>query len=227
MRIDLSSLMFNMNIESGGGTPSWGTGLGQSAKEEHKLTYKGCEDILVGMIYKQVDIADSYCPLGKGGKKQDDYEYVISSVFEKIYVNNVLIPDAKFQLLLVKQLAGQFEQHIGRRTLKYNPKMTYKGETINKDCFDKICKELELSNEAAWFVSDIDVVSQDELHFTAKIIDKKKARSFASSEERKNFCENRAEEVKEQDLFYKKKEPIKVDEGPINIKSNKKIEIKI
>lgn len=227
MRLDLSSLMFNMNIEKGGGTPSWGTSLGQSYKEEHRFTYKGCEDILVGMLYKKVNDDDVTCPLGKGGNKKDDYEFVLSSVFEKIYVNDVKIPNAKFLLLVVKQLVGEHTEHIGRTTLKYNPKMTYKEEKINEDCFEKIKKELNLSDEAAWFISDLNIVNQDEIHFTAKIVNATQSQTYKTSEARKNYCEKRADKVEKQDIIIKPVKKIEMNDDPLIIKSDKKIEIKI
>lgn len=55
MRLNLSSLAFGSTIIKGGGTPSWGTELGQS-KPEYKFTVDGCEEILVGMLYNSVNL---------------------------------------------------------------------------------------------------------------------------------------------------------------------------
>lgn len=198
MRIDLSSMMFNMPLKVGGGTSSWGTSLGQGT--DHKLDFAGSESIIVGMVYSKTKKDDEiYCPLGKGGNKQDDYEYVLSAKFDKIYVNKVLIPDASFVLLIVKQLVANATQHIGRRTLKYSPKITFNKKTINQDCIDKIIDYVGLNNDSAWFVSDIDIVNQDELHFTIKIVDKDNKKEFEDSSERKKFIENRANKTEKID----------------------------
>lgn len=50
MKLNLSTLSFGSYIDKGGGTPSWGTELGQS-KPDYKFTVEGCEEILVGMLY--------------------------------------------------------------------------------------------------------------------------------------------------------------------------------
>ena len=235
MRLDLTSIMFNMDIIIGGGTPSWGTALGQG--EGHKFTYDGCEELIVSMLYNKIDERKVYCPLGKGGQKQNEYDYILASKFDKIYVNDLLIPDASFVLLIVKQLVSSpsAQQHIGRRTLKYNPKITYSGKAINQDCFDKIVNVLGLKQNSAWFISDIRTIDQDEIHFVAKIVDKDKKMLFRDSAERKNYCEDRAEKTTEQDIFVKYdfgqtedsrvcEDPIKY--GPIVLSGNMK-EIKI
>lgn len=183
MIIDIGSIMFNMEIETGGGTPSWGTDLGQS--KDHKFLDK-VNNIIIGMLYKSVsNIKDVFCPLGKGGSKQDDYEYVLAGKFDKIYVNNIKVEDAEFVLLIVKKITGDF--HVGRRTLKYSPKITYQDSEINAECFKKIKSVLGLNNNSAWFVYDIEVINQDELHFSAIIADKDTNMIFKDVDERKNF----------------------------------------
>ena len=189
MKIDLTSMMFNMTTTEGG-NPSWGTSLGQGA--DHKIEYLGSNDIIIGMVYKKIDINDVFCPLGKGSKKQGDYEMVLAGVFDKIYANNIFIPNARFILLIVKQLVSSPDssQHVGRLTLKYNIKMTYKNEGINEACFNEIVKNLDLNESSAWFVSDINVLNQDELHFSIKIADANGPKNFKNSKERKNFCQS-------------------------------------
>lgn len=49
MKLNLSTLSFGSYIDKGGGTPSWGTELGQS-KPDYKFSVEGCEEILVGML---------------------------------------------------------------------------------------------------------------------------------------------------------------------------------
>ena len=62
MKLNLSTLAFGSIIEKGGGTPSWGTELGQS-KPDYKFTVEGCEDILVGMLYNSVNLHHVSLPL--------------------------------------------------------------------------------------------------------------------------------------------------------------------
>ena len=164
MILNLGSLAFNANIQTSGGTPAWGTELGQG--DGYKFSFEDMSDFFTGMVYKAIsDTENVTCPLGKGGNQRADYDFVIASIFDKIYVNGQKVSNASFLLLIVKKLIG--DHHVGRRTIKYNPRMTYQGKCINDDCFKKIATTMGLPDNAAWFVYEIFIINQDELHFTA------------------------------------------------------------
>lgn len=183
MTLNLGSLAFNANLESGGGTPAWGTELGQG--EGYRFLFEGAGEFLTSMVYKSVpDVNEITCPLGKGGGRTDDYEFVLGSVYDKIYVNGIKIPDAKFILLVVKTINGNF--HVGRRSIKYNPRMTYHGIAYNDDCYKRIPAILGIKDDAAWFIDEIFTNNQDELHFVAYVLDANHPQNYASNEDRKN-----------------------------------------
>ncbi len=183
MKLDIGSITFNMNIADGGGTPSWGTALGQNA--DYKFSVPGAEELITSMVYSIMDNKELVsCPLGKGGQSTN-YKTELASLYKKVFVNGKLIPDAKFILLIVKQIEGK--KHIGRRTLKYSPKITYDDQEINEDCIRKIILNLGLKEESAWFVYSIYTKNQDELHFNAIIADSDKSLTFNNTEERKKF----------------------------------------
>ena len=182
MILNLGSLAFNANIESGGGTPAWGTELGQG--EGYKFVFEDMSDFFTGMVYKSIpDLDNITCPLGKGGKQRADYDFVIASLFNKVYVNGKPVKDGRFLLLVVKKLHG--DHHVGRRTIKYNPRMTYRGEFINEDCYKKMAFTMGLQENAAWFVYELFIVNQDELHFTAFKLDEE-PKSYRNNDERRN-----------------------------------------
>lgn len=182
MILNLGSLAFNATISGGGGTPAWGTELGQG--EGYRFAFEDMSDFFTGMVYSSIpDISNVTCPLGKGGKQQQDYDFVIASLFTKIYVNDKRVEDARFILLVVKKIVG--EHHVGRRTIKYNPRMTYKGKEINNDCYRKMAFTLGLDEESAWFVNEIAIKNQDELHFYAYVLGDS-AKEYASNDIRKN-----------------------------------------
>jgi hypothetical protein len=188
MILDTGSLMFNMDLTIQGGNPSWGTEMGQGVG--HKFNFENADSFFEGMVFKSVSdiksVTDVVCPLGKGGAQQENYEYVMASLFDKVYANETLIPDAQFLLLIVKRINGETEVHIGRRTLKYSPKMTYKGKEINQDCFDKIVQQLGMTGKSAWFINSIDIKNQDELHLGVYIAGDNPM-SFADVYQRKDF----------------------------------------
>ena len=183
MKLDIGSLAFNLNIIDGGGTPSWGTALGQNAN--HNYSVPGVEELLTSMVYCTIDQHEVYCPLGKGGSQQESSSYELASLYEKVYANGVLIPDAKFVLLIVKKLEGDY--HVGRRTLKYSPRITYREQAFNDDCFNKIARALGISGNGAWLVYSLHTKNQDELHFDIIIADKNDSLSFVNTDERKKY----------------------------------------
>ena len=184
MILNLSSLYFNLDIESHGGTPSWGTELGQG--KDYKFSFEDKESFMLGMVYNAIpDTENVFCPIGKGGNQADNYDFVISSLFSKIYVNGEMVVGAQFLLLIIKKLIG--EHHVGRRTLKYNPKMTYHGRRINEDCFNRMAATLGVTPNGAWFVSEINVVEQDELHFSVYVVEKEVPQKYKSLQERKEI----------------------------------------
>lgn len=214
MKLNSGSLAFNCDTIGEGNTPAWGKELGQG--EDHKFSFEdikleGLRDIISGMAYKAVNPnkTDIYCPLGRGGKKQHEYEYTLAGIFDKIFVNDIIVHDAKFILLVVKQISGK---HIGRHFLKYNPRMTYLGEALNEDCFSKIEDTLGISHTASWFINDINVKNQDELHFNAYILDPNDPTEYATISERKlafdkaigNSSSEKTKEEKLIDILSKK-----------------------
>ena len=182
MILNLGSLSFNADVATGGGTPAWGTEMGQG--DGYRFAFEDMEPFLTALVYNSVpDVNNVTCPLGKGGAQTQDYEFVIASLFKKVFVNDIKIQDAEFLLLVVKKIVGT--HHVGRRTLKYNPRMTYHGREINNDCYNKMATTLGLSSDAAWFVSEIYTKNQDELHFVAYPLDGSK-KIYPSNEDKKN-----------------------------------------
>ena len=182
MILNLGSLAFNANIKGGGGTPTWGTELGQG--QGYRFNFEDSGELLTSMLYMSVeDITNVTCPLGKGGGRRDDYEFVVASLYDKIYVNGIHVKGAKFLLLIVKQVAGEY--HIGRRSIKYSPRITYNGFAYNEACYKLIPQTLGISSEAAWFIDEIYTLNQDELHFVAYVLNESGEKEYQSNEERK------------------------------------------
>lgn len=186
MKLNLSSLAFGSIIEKGGGTPSWGTELGQS-KPDYKFTVEGCEEILVAMLYNSVNLHHVSLPLGKGGHvdiASNFEECHLASVFRKVYINNIRI-GYPFMMVMIKE---QSASHTGRRSIKYSDKISYNyaGERLSNQEFFRIArKELGLNWESCWFIYEVNVRNLDELHFKAVIVNKDYSESYRDSSERK------------------------------------------
>jgi hypothetical protein len=187
MKLNLGSLAFNLDLNIGGGTPAWGTEMGQG--DGYRFNFEDMSDFFTALVYRAIpDLNNITCPLGKGGNQRQDYDFVIASLFDKVYVNNIFVPNAQFILLIVKRLAG--EHHIGRRTLKYSPKITYQEKEINANCYKEIQNVLNLNNKSAWFIDEINVKNQDEIHFTAYIVNQNDSISYNSTIERRTDMES-------------------------------------
>lgn len=186
MKLNLSSLAFGSIIEKGGGTPSWGTELGQS-KPDYKFTIEGCEDILVGMLYNSVNLHHVSLPLGKGGHvdiASNFEECHLASVFRKVYINGILI-GYPFMMVLIKELSAS---HTGRRSIKYSDKIAYSfsGERLSNQEFFRVArKKLGLNWESCWFIYEMNVLNQDEFHFKAVVVNTESSESYRDSAERK------------------------------------------
>lgn len=182
MILNLGSAIFNTDTASGGGTPSWGTEMGQG--EGYKFNFEDCGSLLTSLLYNSVQNPQArvFCPLGKGGNQAGDYEFVVASKYDKIFVNGIRVNGVSFVLLVVKKLVGA--NHVGRRTIKYNPRITLDNQNFNEQCFSQMAHCIGASSTGAWFISEIYSVNQDELHFTAHVIDANNHFTFHNSEHR-------------------------------------------
>ncbi len=187
MNLDLGSFSFGSYLNSGGGTPSWGTSLGQS-KPDYKFTYPGAEILLVGMIYCSVPLDRVSLPLGKGGhvyQASELEECQVASLFWKVYINGIRI-NYPFVMVLVKETS---DSHSGRKSIKYSDKNTYQSGNeyfSNQEFIRQVRISFGMSKDSCWFVYKIEVYNQDELHMSAIIVDKDNPVEYENSSERRN-----------------------------------------
>jgi len=173
MRIDFASLAFGFRIKSGGANPNWATSFGQG--KEHKINNDpAIDEMLKALIYTSAPLEKISTKIGKGGRvvygKATDSPIVLASVFSKVYINDTLIPDGKYILLVTRDTT---ESHAGRLRLKYGPSNTFEdsGETYSNELFfEKARQQLSLAEDACWFVSEINVANQNELILKAVIV---------------------------------------------------------
>ena len=162
MRIDFATLAFGYRVKSGGNTPNWATALGQG--NGYRINNNPeINEILKGMVYSSASLEKITTKIGKGGKvvagNEPNSPIVIAAVFSKVYVNDVLINDGKFVLLITRDTS---ESHAGRLRLKYGPGNAY-FDYSNQNFFHQVTKQLNLADDACWFVSDISIRNQNEL----------------------------------------------------------------
>lgn len=170
MKVDITSMFFNSSIDGQTATPAWRTSLGQNKTKECRIEtdVPGVIDIIVGMTYK---IAGDISKLDMTGISGS---LLMCSVFDKIYVNSVLLPDTSYTLLLLRETS---QSHEGRVQLCYSPHIVYEGKR-NAETIDKIRTAIGCEPQGCWFVYDISIKNQDELHFSTKVVDSEKPKVY-------------------------------------------------
>ena len=180
MKVDITSMFFNSSIEGKTATPAWRTSLGQSKVKECRFEVEtpGLIDIIVGLTYKMQN------DLSKLDRNNISGELLVCSVFNKIYVNSKPIDGALYTLLLLKETSTS---HNGRLQLCYSPHIVYNGYK-NSDTLTLIQQMLGVTTDGCWFVHDISIKNQDELHFAAVVVDSHNPTIYkGTSQERSNY----------------------------------------
>ena len=157
-------MFFNSSIEGKTATAAWGTSIGQNASKSCRIeTGKdGVIDFIVGMTYKSTTNFESL-DISKGSSNR---ELLMLSSFDKIYINDQKLEDAKYHIILVKELS---DSHYGRLIVSYAPYITFEGYS-NEETIELMQNALGCSAEGCWFVYDISIKNQDELHFSAVVV---------------------------------------------------------
>lgn len=164
MKVDVTSMFFNSSIEGKTATAAWGTSIGQNASKSCRIETdkEGVVDFVVGMTYKSTTNFGSL-DISKGSSNR---ELLMLSSFDKVYINGNKLEDAKYHVILVKELS---ESHYGRLIISYAPYITFEGHS-NEETIELMRNVLGCSPEGCWFVYDISIKNQDELHFSAVVV---------------------------------------------------------
>ena len=188
MKLDNSTFAFNFTIAGSAGNPNWSTALGQGVG--HKINPgDDIVDVLKGVSYKGVPLASVQVPLKKGAHVYNGADVesgvVSAAKFDDVYLNGSKVPRCSFVLLVVRDTDGA---HKGRLKLKYSPKIEVlddQGNVIfsNEDGLEKMRQALSLRPTACWFVYDLKVVAQDQLHLAACVADPRNPVSYTSTKD--------------------------------------------
>lgn len=164
MKIDITSMFFNSSVK-GTATAAWRTSIGQNNKKKCKIEtdVPGVTDVVVGILHLLKDDFTSKSHMTRGGNND---ELLVSSVFDKVYVNGIHVENCKYVLSIVREHTAS---HDGRKELCYSPNLCY-GDISNSVAIKLIANALGCTEEGCWFVYDISVINQDELHFSAVVV---------------------------------------------------------
>lgn len=130
------------------------------------------------MLYKSIS-DKGHIDISAGSRNR---EILLCSLFDKIYINSQRITDQSFLLFLVREKS---KSHDGRLLISYPPYALYDKTPINQNAIEKIRQHLGCNSSGCWFVYDISIKNQDELHFSAIVVDKDKPKVYqGTSKER-------------------------------------------
>lgn len=199
MRIDITSLCFGFKIEkeNDSGTPAWATSIGQAPKG---ICYvdterEGLNELVYGMMYKSHSDFENLkvhniVGLEKKEEPRSDRERMMFSVFEDVYVNGKRV-NGIYTLSYERENS---DKHKNRLHICYAKYLTYK-EHSNKETLLEMAKVLGCNENACWFVTDINVINQSQLHFSAIVVDPNCSMTYANSKIRKQAWNNLIDEA--------------------------------
>ena len=188
MKIDVTSLCFGFKIQkdNDSGTPAWATSIGQAPKNICYIdtNREGLDELVYGMMYKSHSDFENLkvkdIPgIDKTEEPKGDRERMMFSVFDDVYVNGKRV-NGKYTLSYERE---DSESHKNRLHICYAKYLTYKNHS-NKETLNEMARILGCNDKACWFVYDISIKNQDELHFSAIVVDKDKSKVYSTSKQR-------------------------------------------
>ena len=171
MKIHLTSFCFGNRIDGETATPGWASNVGHldSIPGIYDFNkYQGLKEIVSG-INEQSQTWD----IGNLNYEKMSKNRIIEKfgIFDKLYVNHKLIPQASYILAIVSE---NTQSHKGRVSLSYPGYFEYHDKKIsisNEKTLGLISNEL-CCQDGCWFIFDISLGANSELHFQAKVVSK-------------------------------------------------------
>lgn len=184
MKIDVTTIFFNSNIDGGTATAPWCVSIGQGKDKKINNDIPGLNDVLDGLIYKSVPNRE-WVDTSAGSKNN---EYLLISKFDKLFINGVQQESLSLIGLLVRE---HTKSHEGRLRISFPPYATYndsESKFANQDTYQAISEILGCGNidgnGGCWFVDDISVLNQDELHLSCIVVDPNGPKIYKTSQTR-------------------------------------------
>lgn len=183
MKIDITAIFFNASIPGATATAPWCVSIGQGKDKKINESIPGLRDILSGLIYTCIQ-DKSAVDLSTGSKNN---EYLLVSKFDKVFVNGINLPGVSVIATLVRE---HTKSHEGRLRISLPPYAEFSLNDVkfsNEESYQAISTHLgcgDIYNGGCWFVDDISVINQDELHFSCIVVDKDHSKTYNSSQQR-------------------------------------------
>ena len=183
MKIDITSMFFNSKIEGQTATPAWGTSIGQNKSRGCRIDdfRKEVVDMVIGMTYMSVSDLSKL----DNSKGSSEREIITCAVFKNVYINGKKLDNTQYTLLLVREHS---KSHEGRLIVCYAPYIKYDGYS-NQECINLMQQNLGCTPNGCWFVYDIEIVNQSEIHFNAIVVNPNEPVVYSTSVKSRNRSE--------------------------------------
>lgn len=181
MKVDVTTIFFNSVIPEATATAPWCVSIGQGKEKKINASIDGLQNILDGLIYKAVR-EQEFVDLSAGSKNN---EYLLMSKFDKVFVNGSQINNLQMVVALVRE---HTKSHEGRLRISLPPYAKFDDGEIefsNEQSYQAISEFLGCGNiydGGCWFVDDISVHDQDELHFSCVVVNQNERMSYKTSQ---------------------------------------------
>ena len=181
MKVDVTTIFFNSVIPEATATAPWCVSIGQGKEKKINASIDGLQDILDGLIYKAVR-EQEFVDLSAGSKNN---EYLLLSKFDKVFVNGSQINNLQMVVALVRE---HTKSHEGRLRISLPPYAKFDDGEIkfsNEQSYQAMSEFLGCGNiygGGCWFVDDISVHDQDELHFSCVVVNQNERMSYKTSQ---------------------------------------------
>lgn len=181
MKVDVTTIFFNSVIPEATATAPWCVSIGQGKEKKINASIDGLQNILDGLIYKAVR-EQKFVDLSAGSKNN---EYLLLSKFDKVFVNGSQINNLQMVVALVRE---HTKSHEGRLRISLPPYAKFDDGEIkfsNEQSYQAISDFLgcgDIYDGGCWFVDDISVHEQDELHFSCVVVNQKERMSYKTSQ---------------------------------------------
>ena len=167
MNIDLTAFFFNssINVKGSNGTTAWGTSIGHKKTDNCRIDLQkpGVKEIIGGMIYKCISDT-SVIDISKGS---DTRELLLAAKFDKVYLNGERLENQSFLTFIFKEHS---KSHEGRIMFSFPIYAKMNDISVNKECIDAMKEKIGCNENGCWFVHDISIKQQDEIHFTGCVV---------------------------------------------------------
>ena len=193
MKLHVNALSFNIKTLTGKKTKK--TSVTEARNNQgQSCTYNDIDSIFwIGLIKNSIPFNKKFnFTIGKRGKEKSIHEkqdqHILTSLFGKIRIQSnvsediIELVDQQYAISLIRE--SEMNTNAGKHMMKLFASNNFKYDSlpINETCIGEIRKVLNLNNNSAWCVTDINIDNNDVLIFSILVLDKDKTITLSTNQ---------------------------------------------